>query len=114
MAGLDVDLSARYVDRPRGPDLDRVQPQGLQVAGRQRYVLAELKDWDPSCGIATPSAASAIFFLSSVVSGVGEWRRLELRNLNGLFEIFVAVSSRSPCIRSAKILEGSGDESRFH
>jgi hypothetical protein len=83
------------------------------AAGRQRHVLAELKDWDPSCGIATPSAASAIFFLSSVVSGVGERRRRELRNLNGLFEIFVAVSSRSPRIRSAKISEGSGDESRF-
>jgi hypothetical protein len=55
----------------------------------------------------------AVFFLSSVVSGVGERRRRELRNLNGLFEIFVAVSSRSPRIRSAKILEGSGDESRF-
>ncbi len=25
---------------------DRFQPQGLRVAGRQRHVLAELKDWD--------------------------------------------------------------------
>src|SRR3972149_7860251 len=44
---LDADFSLRHVDRPRGPDLDRVHPRVLWMIACQRYVLLELKDRRP-------------------------------------------------------------------
>ncbi len=44
---LDPDFSLRHVDRPQGPDLDRVHPRVLRVVGCQRHVLPQLEDRRP-------------------------------------------------------------------
>src|SRR6266581_2363880 len=40
---LDPDFPLREVDGPGGPDLDRVDPGVLRVAGRQLHVLPQLQ-----------------------------------------------------------------------